>query len=82
MAVAMEAAPVEAAVETAEDVASDALRLQTFYWTLYIETEESLEILEHFSLYRDYFLSCINNALVFQYRYFPSQNFLCCLYNE
>ena len=36
MAVAMEAAPVEAAVETAEDVASDALRLQTFYWTLYI----------------------------------------------
>ena len=37
MAVAMEAAPVEAAVETAEDVASDALRLQTFYWTLYID---------------------------------------------
>ena len=36
MAVAMEAAPVEEAVETAEDVASDALRLQTFYWTLYI----------------------------------------------
>ena len=36
MAVAMEAAPVEAAVETAEDAASDALRLQTFYWTLYI----------------------------------------------
>ena len=36
MAVAMEAAPVEAAVETAEDVASDALRLQTIYWTLYI----------------------------------------------
>ena len=42
MAVAMEAAPVEAAVETAEDVASDALRLQMFYWTLYIENMQGV----------------------------------------
>ena len=47
MAVAMEAAPVEAAVETAEDVASDALRLQMFYWTLYIGKEAKFVNSEH-----------------------------------